>query len=300
MFWTYENFPNQYARAHNANCSFCNNGKGVHRTQSSDHGQWHGPFTTLEEALAASATDVQQCAMCLGRRESHRPRAKRPSTPLTFDPAVFADSVNSFTEFRHHDARYASFDFCFNYFQGARASGTLDQLLDDDKVEMTCLQLGFYLASWGMFRGRAEIMQRSSHALKPVVETLIQADSALWTIDAPDLRSHADEVVALAQRIRESFGENASISDTLTTKILLGVMGSVPAFDQYFRKGFAVSTFSKNSVRKVGQFYEETREIVDSFEIETLDFLTGSGTGRLYPKSKIIDMGFFISGQAAN
>ena len=124
MFWTYENFPNQYARAHNANCSFCNNGKGVHRTQSSDHGQWHGPFTTLEEALAASATDVQQCAMCLGRREPHRPRAKRPSTPLTFDPAVFADSVNSFTEFRHHDARYASFDYCFNYFQGARANGT--------------------------------------------------------------------------------------------------------------------------------------------------------------------------------
>ena len=44
-------------------------------------------------------------------------------------------------------------------------------------------------------------------------------------------------------------------SDILVTKVMLGVFGCVPAFDTYFKKGFGVSTFSKGSLRLVGEFY---------------------------------------------
>jgi hypothetical protein len=148
-----------------------------------------------------------------------------------------------------------------------------------------------------MFRGKAAIMQHSSFRLLPVVEVLITAEKEMWEIDAPQLIDSAPEVVEFASKIRHAFGDNFSASDTLITKVLLGVMGTVPAFDRYFRSGFSVSTFSKSSVKKVGRFYLDHREAVDSFDIPTLDFYTGNDTELKYPKNKIIDMGFFTSGQ---
>lgn len=44
------------------------------------------------------------------------------------------------------DARYASFDYCFNYFQSFR--GRASELISEENLEHSCLQLGFYLASW--------------------------------------------------------------------------------------------------------------------------------------------------------
>ena len=41
------------------------------------------------------------------------------------------------------DHRYSSFDYCYNYFNAATA-----EEIKEDK-EKACLQLGFYLASWG-------------------------------------------------------------------------------------------------------------------------------------------------------
>ena len=53
-------------------------------------------------------------------------------------------------QYQHHcrpENRYASFDYCYRYFR----CSTSDQLLAD--MEKSCLTVGFYLASWGMFRG---------------------------------------------------------------------------------------------------------------------------------------------------
>lgn len=49
--------------------------------------------------------------------------------------------------------RYTSFDYCYNYFL------TTNDLEKD--IERSCLTLGFYLASWGMFRGSSFLLQKS-------------------------------------------------------------------------------------------------------------------------------------------
>ena len=49
--------------------------------------------------------------------------------------------------------RYASFDYCFNYFQSYKEAGNQSALIDLANIQTSCLQLAFYLASWGMFRG---------------------------------------------------------------------------------------------------------------------------------------------------
>ncbi len=51
------------------------------------------------------------------------------------------------------DDRYTSFDYCYNYF---RTTNDLNQ-----DIEKSCLVLGFYLASWGMFRGSSFLLQHS-------------------------------------------------------------------------------------------------------------------------------------------
>ena len=54
---------------------------------------------------------------------------------------------------RDPNSRDASFDFCFNYFQSFRDRRDIAAIAAPERLEVSCLQLGFYLASWGMYRG---------------------------------------------------------------------------------------------------------------------------------------------------
>jgi len=68
-YYVYENWqagPHK-ARIHISSCRFCNNGKGIHNTDSEEHGKWHGPFLTYEETLQAAIKtggEVTECQNC--------------------------------------------------------------------------------------------------------------------------------------------------------------------------------------------------------------------------------------------
>lgn len=99
------------------------------------------------------------------------------------DKAQIESHLAEYMGDRKATSRYASFDYCFNYFQAHREAGRLDDLLDGDAVQLSCLHLGFYLASWGMLRGSTELLQRSARTYVPVIEALINALEHLWTLD---------------------------------------------------------------------------------------------------------------------
>ena len=86
-------------------------------------------------------------------------------------------------------------------------------------------------------------------------------------------------------------------SDTLVTKIMLGVFANIPAYDQYFRKSLKLHSVNKKSLLKIKKFYEEDKETFDSIKIRTFDFLTAKETDIIYPKAKLIDMCGFMDGQ---
>jgi len=47
---------------------------------------------------------------------------------------------------RTPDARYASFDYCFNYFQSFREAGSVPAIAEPANIQLSCLHLGgFYL-----------------------------------------------------------------------------------------------------------------------------------------------------------
>lgn len=197
---------------------------------------------------------------------------------------------------RAPDARYASFDYCFNYFQSFHEAGNVPALAEPKNVQQSCLQLGFYLASWGMLRGSAALLQKSARHFIPVIETIAGVDSALWEIDAHCYTEHNIERLLDAGRAFRDVLPGSS--DILVTKIMLGVFGNVPAFDTNFKNGFQVATFGSKALRKIGAFYEAHRTVIDESRIPTLDFVSGRPTSRKYTRAKVIDMAFFIEGMS--
>ena len=195
---------------------------------------------------------------------------------------------------RKPDARYASFDYCFNYFQSYRDSGDISAAASLANVQLSCLHLGFYLASWGMLRGSAELLQKSARHFVPIIEAIANAEASLWELDADRYtESNIERLLEQAGTIRRA---NGGMSDVLVTKIMLGVFGSVPAFDTNFRRGFGVTTFGAKALKKVGAFYSDNAEVIDKYRVPTLDFVSGEPTQRSYTRAKVIDMAFFIEG----
>jgi hypothetical protein len=208
-------------------------------------------------------------------------------------------NLAAFTRDLGRDARYASFDYCFNYFQSFREQNRTTDIAAPENMQMSCLQLGFYLASWGMFRGSSTLMVKSARHYVPVIDVIATASEDAWNLDAHRYTTGTWPVARqLDQQIRRAFGHPNGVTSTMTTKVMLGVFGNVPAFDTYFRAGFH-SDFGPTAFSRLGEFYQEHADIIEHHRIPTLDFQTGQPTHRRYSRAKIIDMIFFIEGGIA-
>ena len=125
-----------------------------------------------------------------------------------------------------------------------------------------------------MLRGSSVLLQRSVRNFVPVIKAISRMPPKVWTIDTDDYSLVQREALLDAiRRIRTAFHEPAS--DILVTKTILGVFGCIPAFDQYFKKGFDVRTVSLQSLGKIGAFYVEHAQEIESHRVPTLSFESG-------------------------
>lgn len=211
--------------------------------------------------------------------------------------------VNQFLSLRDVNHRYASFDYCFNYFQ------TTPCYTDD--MEKSCMVLGFYLASWGMFRGSSFLLQKSARHFMPFIEYIEALDSSAWGIDA-DSYNHStiEQILEIYKKTAEIIIPGKQKVITLTTKILLGIFGFVPAYDSYFCDTFrglysgrcAFRRFNKESLFCISDFYQENSTVINALSDKTftLDFTKGITADIHYSKAKIIDMYGFASNQLSS
>lgn len=68
-FYVYENWRahGHTARIHRSDCSFCQNGQGVHLDAGDENGRWSAPFDLLPEAEQAAqrmGAQVSYCQQC--------------------------------------------------------------------------------------------------------------------------------------------------------------------------------------------------------------------------------------------
>jgi len=204
-------------------------------------------------------------------------------------------NISAYMSDRGGTARYSSFDYCFNYFRSHFERDAVPTLTQAPNLEVSCLQLAFYLASWGMFRGRSQLLQRSARYYETALQVIVESPREVWSIDVDDYSSDARAtILETSGRVRRALEDKAS--DTLTSKIMLGVFGCVPAFDRYFKSGFGATTFSDGSLRRIGDFYREHASVIEAARAPTLDFQTGGQTKWRYTGAKVVDMVFFIEG----
>jgi hypothetical protein len=195
---------------------------------------------------------------------------------------------------RDPEARYSSFDYCFTFFQDHRED--VAALGRPDVLHIACLELGFYLASWGMYARRSPLLRRSVKALERVVEAVVDAPNEIWDLDLEGYdRSGIALVREVAASLRRAFPDGRA-RDTLVTKAMLGVFGCVPAYDRFFRAGFGASTFGPKSLKRLGEFWSTHHDVIERNRVPTLDVGSGSFTERRYPQAKVVDMAFFVKG----
>jgi hypothetical protein len=208
-------------------------------------------------------------------------------------------AFNIFINRRNSDHRYASFDYCYNYFN---SFSNKSEIATSKNVEKSCLHIGSYLASWGMYRGSSFLLQEKSvRYYKELVTWFSQCPPKYWEIDVDN---YNDENRITLLEIYSSISKILSLSENrspvLVTKIMLGVFSNTPAFDRNFKKTFSkhfnskpgFTKYNKNSLLALSEFYIQNQKIINRLcsRTKTLDFLSGRNTETPYTKAKIIDM----------
>ena len=201
----------------------------------------------------------------------------------------------------NENGRSRSWEHCYRVFRDARTDPSPD-------YDYLSLHLAFYLASWGMYRGSCFIFQKDYKVHTPIVEKVLKPEyDCLFGVACVGLRE--DEVQArlteVYKRISAHFwpirNEVAGrevptpVSPVLITKILMGTLGCVPAYDRFFQDGVAtykVTTqeYSLKSVLRLADFYEEHNDRLEEARcgMRTEDLV--------YPQMKLLDMGFWQIG----
>jgi hypothetical protein len=192
--------------------------------------------------------------------------------------------------------RFHSWDICFTEFS------------TNDNTHSLALHLGFYLASWGMYRGSSGLLQRNYKVHLKAVEILKspayatlyhQSSSAEMRNNIPLIMELRDALSTHYRGIsfaRKGVPEMISDTDTLLSKVILGTTGCVPAFDRYFIAGLKSSgikntKFNSSSLNDIVTFVDENNL---SFA-RAVDYVE-SKTRHRYPLMKLVDMYFWQAG----
>jgi hypothetical protein len=207
------------------------------------------------------------------------------------------------------DHRYKSWEHCYTFFKTIK-----EKDLTYEELDLAQLHLAFYLASWGMYRGSSFILQKDYTIFKRLVKIILaKVYFPLWNIE-----EHLDKKEELSRLFSKLYGEIEQelksirktlnnhpdlnkdkrylneiegISPTLITKIILGTIGCIPAYDRFFIKGL-----EKSNIQKKFNKDKSFLELIDFyiFHKEELELLKDKFEG--YTLMKILDMYFWIQG----
>jgi hypothetical protein len=206
--------------------------------------------------------------------------------------------------------RGKSWEHCYVFFRNHEKFHNDEKLLDS-----AALNLGFFLASWGMLRGSSFLLQKDYKFYIPIVRTLIMSEfDGLWNVDFLNNPKERDikSLFHLKEKLMDKIKENNGLDgdnkehqiDLIITKIIMATMGCVPAYDRFFKDG--LKKFQDNLKNKKKRCINFNK---DSFE-NLLKLLSGDnkikkiykkscfiqGTNIKYPPMKLLDLYFWLLG----
>ena len=201
----------------------------------------------------------------------------------------------------NENGRSRSWEHCYRVFRDARTDPSPD-------YDYLSLHLAFYLASWGMYRGSSFLLQKDYKVHAPIVEEILKPEcDCLFGFACTDLRKSEVQMAlkTVYDNIADHFGpmrdqaagrEVASpVSPVLITKILMGTLGCVPAYDRFFEEGarhlgLKKKSYNEDSLLELADIYEEHNDrLEEARRAMQIDDLS-------YPQMKLLDMGFWQIG----
>jgi hypothetical protein len=194
--------------------------------------------------------------------------------------------------------RLQAWEIIYDYVNDPRFQ-TWAELASEQNVEKTALHLGFFLSNWGMFRGSSGLMRSNLRFFRKMVEILFtQIPADLWNLHLDEFTEDACEHVKLLdcslEKLRGHLEKITTPTDTLVTKILMGIWGECPARDLYFEAGFR-SVYPEMRVPRFSGEYMVGLNQLRVNENWSLPIKKTAG-GNRYPAAKLIDMAFFEIG----
>jgi len=265
-------------------------------SQSFAFGWLNAGYLTRQVNIPEQTVEFVREGVAVPRKESNSPKkvtqCKSATLPVEEAIRCIRTYYNETVEDAH--GRYLSWQHCYNAFTTNRGGS------DENTFDYLALHLAFYLASWGMYRGSSFLLQKDYKVHIPVVKILMEEQyNPLVGITAEELIK--DENLTLLEdvsaRIRQAYAdEKPSIegitnnaTDTLVTKILLGTLGCVPAYDRYYvqavrQYGISAGGYDRRSVRDVAKYYLQHKDEFENVRAEL------SAYGTEYPVMKIMDM----------
>lgn len=198
----------------------------------------------------------------------------------------FSNEVNRYYDLSTKNHRFLSWEHCYEYFYNNK------NIVDYDKA---ALMLFSYLASWGMLR-KSFLMDYDYKIHIDLIKILVSEYSDLWNSD----KNSWNMVQQAAKKINDyykKFHDDKEISETLQTKILLGIFGCTPAYDRYFKDGISkynesentklIKNFGENSYIQLWNFYIKQKKIEKPLH---------NNPNIKYPPMKLVDMFFWQIG----
>ena len=131
--------------------------------------------------------------------------------------------------------RFKSWEHCYKAFS------------ENNNHDTLALNLAFYLASWGMYRGSSGLLWKDYKVHIPAIE-IIKKFNELKSINWE--KPKIEEILKLKEKLIDYYSninfnngkeqglKKITATDTLISKIILGSLGCLPAFERYFNIGF--------------------------------------------------------------
>jgi hypothetical protein len=233
---------------------------------------------------------------CLGDRPPQR--RLKPDQGHELRSAVrIHDTIREFQRDNTPGSRSRSWEHCYGYFRNVGRQGIAANR------DHAALHLGFYLASWGMYRGSGFLLEHDYTVHLPVIDQLLAPRFALlWEREfgaSDNDRDLMRVILEAIEAIREAYRPLAKArlaTPLLVTKIILGSFGCLPAVDEFFLWGFRDASFQYSDLN--GKFIELVlnfcRENLNDFRREQT-WIERDRPVR-YPLMKLVDMHFHQSG----
>ena len=253
-------------------------------------------YLTRQVNMPEQTVEFVREGMAVSREETNSPKKEIQSKSATLSVEEAIRCIRTYYNETVEDAhgRYLSWQHCYNAFTTNRGGS------DENTYDYLALHLAFYLASWGMYRGSSFLLQKDYKVHIPVVKIIMEERyNPLVGITAEELMNDANLnlLEEVSTRIRKAYaderpsfeGVTNNATDTLVTKILLGTLGCVPAYDRYYvqavkQYGISAGGFNKESVRDVAKYYLSHKGEFETVRAEL------STRGVEYPVMKLMDM----------